>query len=108
MPTRKAGWVDRMDSYWKTHRIRILSRLAITNLRLVALGSTVVPAQDVATPAPLHSGASAPTPVRAVGAHWPLSFEENVGQVRGPEGREVRYLSRGSGYALFLTSREAV
>ena len=97
-----------MESYWKTQRIRILSRLAITNLLLVALGSAVVPAQDVATPDPLRSGASAPAPVRAVEAHWPLSFEENVGQVRGPEGREVRYLSRGSGYALFLTSREAV
>lgn len=34
----------------------------------------------------------------------PLTFEENVGQT----AREVRYLSRGSGYELFLTSQEAV
>jgi hypothetical protein len=34
----------------------------------------------------------------------PLSFEENQGQ---SEGR-VRYLSRGNGYSLFLTSSEAV
>ena len=34
----------------------------------------------------------------------PLSFEENQGQT----AREVRYLSHGSGYELFLTAQEAV
>lgn len=34
----------------------------------------------------------------------PLSFEENVGQ----SAQEVRYISRGSGYNLFLTADEAV
>jgi hypothetical protein len=34
----------------------------------------------------------------------PLSFEENRGQV----DREVKYISRGSGYMLFLTPTEAV
>src|SRR4029077_14986698 len=34
----------------------------------------------------------------------PLSFEENLGQT----AREVRYVSHGSGYALFLTPQEAV
>ena len=34
----------------------------------------------------------------------PLSFEENVGQTDA----QVRFLSRGSGYALFLTDTEAV
>jgi hypothetical protein len=34
----------------------------------------------------------------------PLSFEENHGQT----AREVRYLSHGSGYELFLTGQEAV
>ena len=37
-------------------------------------------------------------------AKLPLQFEENQGQ----SAREVRYLSRGSGYALFLTPQEAV
>lgn len=37
-------------------------------------------------------------------AKLPLRFEENQGQ----STREVRYLSRGSGYALFLTAQEAV
>jgi hypothetical protein len=97
-----------MNSCWKNQSIRILSRLAVANLLLVALGSAAVLAQDGANTARLRSGASAPAAVKAVAAHWPLSFEENTGQVRGPEGREVRYLARGSGYALFLTSREAV
>lgn len=34
----------------------------------------------------------------------PLSFEENTGQT----AQEVRYVSHGSGYELFLTSQEAV
>ena len=34
----------------------------------------------------------------------PLSFEQNVGQTDS----DVRFLSRGSGYALFLTDREAI
>lgn len=37
-------------------------------------------------------------------AKLPLQFEENQGQ----SAREVRYLSRGGGYALFLTPQEAV
>src|SRR5690349_6612914 len=35
---------------------------------------------------------------------FPLSFEANEGQ----SARQVRFLSRGSGYSLFLTSTEAV
>ena len=34
----------------------------------------------------------------------PLSFEENVGQT----AQEVRYVSHGAGYELFLTPQEAV
>ena len=37
-------------------------------------------------------------------AKLPLRFEENQGQT----AREVRYVSRGSGYELFLTSQQAV
>lgn len=37
-------------------------------------------------------------------AKLPLSFEANQGQTDS----EVRFLSRGSGYSLFLTSNEAV
>jgi len=37
-------------------------------------------------------------------ARLPLAFEPNVGQVAQP----VRFLARGSGYGLFLTTTEAV
>ena len=46
--------------------------------------------------------------MQAATAKLPLRFEENVGQVNGPEARDVRYISRGSAYSLFLTSKEAV
>jgi len=46
--------------------------------------------------------------VNAAAASWPLRFEENTGQVQGPEAGDVRYVSRGNAYTLFLTSKEAV
>jgi uncharacterized protein (TIGR03437 family) len=51
--------------------------------------------------APAH-----PKPFRAAGmlATLPLWFEENLGQTDA----EVRYVSRGRGYALFLTPQETV
>src|SRR6266850_8575277 len=42
--------------------------------------------------------------LREVASQLPLSFEPNVGQ--GSDS--VKFISRGSGYALFLTSSEAV
>jgi hypothetical protein len=48
-------------------------------------------------------GAAKPRLIEAYGK-LPLHFEANQGQVEGT----VRYLSRGSGYGLFLTSTEAV
>ena len=51
--------------------------------------------------------AVAPTPESrqaVVSAHVPLNFEANKGQADA----QVKFLSRGSGYALFLTSDEAV
>ncbi len=41
---------------------------------------------------------------KAAYARLPLSFEANEGQT----DRQVKFLSRGDGYALFLTSKEAV
>jgi hypothetical protein len=46
--------------------------------------------------------------VNAAAADWPLRFEPNVGQVKGADSRDVRYVSRGSSYTLFLTPTEAV
>src|SRR5437867_2121639 len=49
------------------------------------------------------SFASAATTIEAYG-NVPLSFEPNRGQTK----HQVKFLSRGSGYTLFLTSNEAV
>ncbi len=38
----------------------------------------------------------------------PLRFEQNIGQVKGQDAKDVRFVARGSSYALFLTSKEAV
>src|SRR5690348_13697932 len=38
----------------------------------------------------------------------PLSFEPNVGQVTGDPKGQVKFLSRGRGYSLYLTGSEAV
>jgi hypothetical protein len=46
--------------------------------------------------------------VSAAALNLPLSFEENVGQIQGPQAAEVRYVSRGSAYTIFLTPKEAV
>src|ERR1700687_6209977 len=57
--------------------------------------------QPAATASPSPAAAEA---VRASFAKLPLSFEENVGQTDG----RVKYMSRGSGYSLFLTADQAV
>ena len=48
--------------------------------------------------------ASAPAKVKADYGKLPLSFEANLGQTDS----QVKFLARGSGYALFLTANEAV
>jgi hypothetical protein len=56
-------------------------------------------------PGHLPSGTSAWTAqLQAAYGQIPLSFEANQGQTDS----QVRFLSRGSGYALFLTPTEAV
>jgi hypothetical protein len=65
-------------------------------------------AKDATSPGVFRSGASAQAQVRAASASWPLRFEENVGQVHGADARQVKFVSRGNAYTLFLTSTEAV
>src|SRR6266542_2964620 len=48
--------------------------------------------------------ASTPAKVKAGYGKLPLSFEANLGQTDS----KVKFLTRGSGYALFLTANEAV
>jgi hypothetical protein len=57
--------------------------------------------QPAATTSP---SPAAVTAARASFARLPLSFEENVGQTDG----RVKYMSRGTGYNLFLTADQAV
>jgi hypothetical protein len=68
---------------------------------LVRLGEAPIPSATVAPVA-----ADEPSRLRAAEAYGklPLSFEVNRGQTDG----RVKFLSRGSGYNLFLTSTEAV
>ena len=51
---------------------------------------------------------SARVRVNAAYADLPLSFEPNVGQIRGDHATQVQFLSRGSGYTLYLTGSNAV
>ena len=51
-----------------------------------------------------EAGRVAPAKLLKAYSNLPLSFEANQGQT----DRQVKFLSRGSGYSLFLTSREAV
>ena len=89
-------------------RLGILPRLAGAALLWAVCGNMLAGAERAATPSLPQSGAVMPAQVKAAMASWPLRFEENVGQVQGPEGQDVRFISHGSGYTLFLTSTEAV
>ncbi len=108
MRAKTPVWVDRMQRMGKIGRFGILPLLAGASLLLALGGNGLMGAERAATPAVPHSDAEVRARVNAAAATWPLRFEENVGQVRGPEAREVRYVSRGNSYTLFLTSSEAV
>jgi hypothetical protein len=108
MPTKKSATVDRMDTPGKTFKSRILPLLVGVTLLLVMAGSAAGQAKDATSPGIFRSGASAQAQVTAASASWPLRFEENVGQVHGADARQVRFVSRGNAYTLFLTSTEAV
>jgi hypothetical protein len=91
----------------KIYRFGILPLTAGCALFMAVGGNMLAGAERASGPTPVPA-AAARARVTAAAASWPLRFEENVGQVRGAEAGDVRYLSRGSAYTLFLTSREAV
>lgn len=76
--------------------------ISVARLALLVLGSITAMAQ---TPAITHANRSpaSPKPTANYGK-LPLSFEANQGQT----GRQVCFTSRGNGYTLFLTDKEAV
>ncbi len=97
-----------MHRFEKTGRLRVASLLAGLTLLWLAAGNTAVYAKGDTASALPRSDVPAEARVRAASAKRPLSFEKNVGQVKGPEGQEVKFVSRGSAYTLFLTSTKAV
>ena len=92
----------------KFGRTGILPLMAGATLFLAVGGNILVGAELATAPSLPPSTAVKRGQVQAATAKLPLRFEENVGQVNGPEARDVRYISRGSAYSLFLTSKEAV
>src|SRR2546427_806322 len=76
------------------------------HLGLVLLGALVLPLTIVLAPWTLHAAAVPDRKVAVQEAYGklPLSFQANQGQT----DRQVKFLSRGSGYTLFLTPTDAV
>ena len=83
-----------------THSCQL--RRTVLLLASLALGSAQ--AGGHRSPAPHAAGALAPEKLQAMSARLPLSFEANQGQT----DEQVRFLSRGEGYTLFLNNTEAV
>jgi hypothetical protein len=77
-----------------------------TNLKLAGWLTKTVATVGlcITTLATAHAGAAAKEQTAARLAKIPLSFEANEGQTDG----QVKFLSRGDGYSLFLTSNSAV
>ncbi len=77
-----------------------------TLVLLAVLGLAFVHGKSVLagkTPGTIRPGTAQQTALTAYG-NLPLAFEPNQGQT----DPQVKYLARGNGYTLFLTSREAV
>jgi len=85
-------------------KVRKLTLTAVARLTLAA-GSSLLCGQ--APPRASDSTAAAEAAKASVGQNYgklPMSFEEN----RGQTDRQVKYLSQGQGYSLFLTSSGVV
>jgi archaellum component FlaF (FlaF/FlaG flagellin family) len=77
-------------------RIKTLARIFLA----VALATTICPAQQAATPAPQRASNSQSARTANNYGKLPLTFEANHGQT----DPQVKFLSRGSGYSVFLTN----
>lgn len=76
------------------------SRIAMTGLQLLAVSLALF----LASPASAKVSEETRQQVVETYGKLPLSFEANQGQT----DKQVKFLSRGSGYTLFLTPTEAV
>jgi hypothetical protein len=80
-------------------RIRSLVSLALLTMSSLPLVAQAPPSADT-----FVSKVGSKTQVAAAYGKLPLTFEPNQGQTKA----QVKFLSRGSGYSLFLTPQEAV
>ncbi len=105
MPLR----VHCMHRIGKTSRFKILPLVAGAAL-FIATGITSLVGADAPSALPVAPSVSPAkrAQVQAATAKLPLRFEQNVGQVKGPNAQDVRFISRGSAFSLFLTPKEAV
>jgi hypothetical protein len=76
----------------------------LTTLALALACLALSPAWRGKTPEPTKPDAAARAKLNQTYGKLPLSFEANEGQ----QDHQVKFLSRGSGYNLFLTNRESV
>ena len=100
-----SSWVKGLKFAGFTLAVSIL--LVLANSRGIA--KRIHPSEVHVSPAAMNGAsnfdrAKQDSQWREAYGRLPLSFEENMGQT----AQEVRYVSHGSGYELFLTSREAV
>jgi hypothetical protein len=81
------------------NKARLLCLLVLPVILAAAAGNTSAPAHRT-------GGSAQPAPARVVESYsgLPLAFEANSGQT----DPQVKFLSRGAGYTLSLTSNEAV
>ena len=88
-------------------------KVSVCELLIHCVGLILMQVACLASIAQQVSSGNAPQPVHSVPDHaslavnygkLPLNFEENQGQA----DPRVRFLSRGNGYSLFLTDKEAV
>ncbi|HXJ94422.1 MAG TPA: choice-of-anchor D domain-containing protein [Terriglobia bacterium] len=89
-------------------RPAVVCRLLPLMLAVISLAAeNSNPANRAETPSAARPNVSARARLSAAYADLPLSFEPNVGQIRGDGAAQVHFLSRGSGYTLYLTGRDA-
>src|SRR5207248_10354895 len=81
------------------------NRLSLFLITVLVAACASPASRSVSTSRPSIAAAQPPTfAVQEAYGRPPLSFERNQGQA----GPDVKYLSRGHGYALFLTSQDVI
>src|SRR5258708_6187198 len=95
-------------NFYRVRRVALLGFLLVASASLLAMISqqraTAVASDKPATAVGQTSSAHPKLHVMDLYGHQPLSFERNDGQTDA----QVKFISRGDGYTLFLTSADAV